>query len=135
MTRRRSAPEVLDHRIAAIIGARLELKTGRVRAIDGDVAAVQAFFLQGVDDEATQGIGTDAAQPRHLEPQTRQPDGDVAVGAGNAFVEMTDLGQLTVLLGDEHRHGFAKRQDIEFRHERAPGGVGRGGQASRRGRW
>ncbi|MCF9016458.1 hypothetical protein GIV33_27810, partial [Pseudomonas carnis] len=33
--------------------------------------------------------------------------------------------------GDKHRHGFAKREDIDLRHGRSPHGVGQGGPGSR----
>ncbi len=121
-TGRRTTAEVLDPWIVAVVGARLELETGRVVAVDGDVAAIQAFLLQRVDHESTEGIPTNPAQPRHLEAQSRQTDGDVAVRPGDAFVKMIDAGQVTVVIGDEHGHGFAKRKDIDLRHGRAPGG-------------
>ncbi|MNK97104.1 hypothetical protein D3C87_1174200 [compost metagenome] len=128
VTGRRTTAEVLDHRVAAIVGARLELKPGGVRGVDVDVAAIQAFFLQCVNHKPTQRIGADAAQPCHVETQTRQANGDVAVGAGNAFVEGVDAGQVAGLLGDEHRHGLAEREDIDLRHERSPAAFGRGGR-------
>ena len=135
MTGRRPTAEILDHRIAAIVGARLELKTGGVRGVDGDVAAIQAFFFQGVDDKPAQRISADPAQPGDVETQPRQANGDIAVGPGNAFVEVADVGQIAVLLGDEHRHGFAERQDIDLRHERSPTGFDRGGRGWRHARW
>ncbi|MNL01758.1 hypothetical protein D3C87_1222410 [compost metagenome] len=134
VTGRRATAKVLDDRIAAIVGARLELETGGVRGVDVDVAAIQAFLFQAVDHESAQGIGADAAQPCHVETQARQADGDVAVGAGNAFVERVDAGQVAGLLGNEHRHGFAEREDIDLRHERSPATIGRGGRGRRHAR-
>ena len=124
----RAFAKVLHLRVCAGLFTGLELKAGRVQRVDGHMAAIEPLFAQGVDHKTPEGVVTHAAQPGHVEPQARQPDGDVAVGAGNAFVKLPDLGQVAGLFGDKHRHGFAKREDIDLRHGRSPHGVGQGGR-------
>ena len=128
---RRASAKVLHLRICAGLFPGFELKAGRVQRVDGHMAAIEPLFGQGIDHKTSEGIVAHAAQPGHVEPQARQADGDVAVGAGNAFVKLPDLGQVAGLFGDKHRHGFAKREDIDLRHGRSPHGVGQGGPGSR----
>jgi len=128
VTGRRTAPKVFDRRVAAVFSAGLELETGGMRGVDVDVAAIQAFLLKRVDDEPTQRIGTNPTQPCHLEPEPRQADGDVAVGSCDTFVKSADAGQLAGLFGDEHRHGFTERQNIDLRHEHSPLAIGPSGR-------
>ncbi|MNS75567.1 hypothetical protein D3C72_1090900 [compost metagenome] len=135
MTGRRTASEILDLRVAAIVIARFELETGRVLFVDVDVTAIQTLLDQGFDHKAPERIVADPAQPRDVETQARQPDRDIAVGPGDALVKVFDCRQITGLLGDQHRHGFAERENIDLRHEQAPDAIGRGGRGRRRARW
>lgn len=87
-----------------------------MQGIDLDALAIQSFLSQAVDDEAPQGVTPDPAQPAHPEAQPGQPDGDIAVGTGDPLGELADLGKITRLVGDEHRHGLAEAQHIVFKH-------------------
>ncbi len=70
-------------------------------------------------------------QPGHREAEAGEADGDVAVGAGDAFAELLDPVQFAGLFGDEHGHGLAEAEDLEVSHAGVPPGAGRGGRGRR----
>jgi len=79
------------------------------RVID-QVSAVEAFGFQGSTDIATETVIADTAQPADAPTQACQADGHVGVGPGDAALKMLDVGQFSLMFGNEHCHGLTEGQ-------------------------
>ena len=80
--------EVLDMRVFALTGARLEHQAGGRLAVPGQMAAVQAIVLQGLAQIVPETVVAHAAQPADVKAQAGEADGDVGVGPGDTALVM-----------------------------------------------
>src|SRR5450830_874236 len=84
MTGGRTLAIVLNRRIGAIDGFRLELNCCAELHVGGDVTDIDALLRYALANETTEGVVTDAADPADFQTKARQTDSDVGFCAGQA---------------------------------------------------
>jgi hypothetical protein len=79
---------------------------------DREVGHVDALAAQSAADRRAEPVVPDAPEIGDGMAESRQPDGDVRLGAGDVSIERGRLGQRTRCGRDESHQAFAERDDI-----------------------
>ena len=109
----RAFAEILHDGIGSIFDLGFKLKAGREASVEGDPCSINPLFFQRIENEMAKAVIPHAADPAHVQAETRQAGRDVEFSACDAFDKVLHRTQLARFGGDKHGHGLADRDDIQ----------------------
>jgi len=103
---------VVDDVDRAEPAALAEHDAGRGVGVDREVAHIDAFATQTPHDRGPETIGADPAQVRDAVAESREPDGDVGLGACDVPFEVDRIGKGAGRRGHERREALTDGDDL-----------------------